>query len=293
MGRDRPSNEDAPRVPGEESSGRGRPIIWIVLGLILLLLLALLVPFACQALSGSGDQGSGGGGSGAQGGGAQQEEGQDGKPNDKQDSARDAGTGGKSGAGRSAKAQESTGAKGGKQPTGSGGSQGEVDVVLADVGDRSGDGTMITIPKAKLEETNGWLAIRAADGGIPGTVLGHTALEEGTNTSVRVKLEQPIDSSQKLYAVVHAEDPADGKYTFPDGDPPIVRSGKTTLEPLYYTIKDSADGTSGEQAGVRGGALPESGGVPPSVLLTGGLALLVSSLTCLFLVLRQAGANGS
>jgi hypothetical protein len=293
VGRDRPSNEDAPRVPGEERSGRGRPIIWIVLGLILLLLLALLVPFACQALSGSGDQGSGGGGSGAQGGGAQQEEGQDGKPNDKQDSARDAGTGGKSGAGRSAKAQESTGAKGGKQPTGSGGSRGEVDVVLADVGDRSGDGTMITIPKAKLEGTNGWLAIRAADDGIPGAVLGYATLKEGTNTSVRVKLEPPIDSSQKLYAVVHAEDPADGKYTFPNGDPPIVRNGKTTVEPLHYTIKGAADGTSGDKAGVRGGALPETGGVPPSVLLTGGLALLVSSLTCLFLVLRQAGANGS
>jgi hypothetical protein len=280
-------------VPGEERSGRGRPIIWIVLGLILLLLLALLVPFACQALSGSGDQGSGGGGSGAQGGGAQQEEGQDGKPNDKQDSARDAGTGGKSDAGRSARAQESTGAKGGKQPTGSGGSRGEVDVVLADVGDRSGDGTMITIPKAKLEGTNGWLAIRAADDSIPGAVLGHATLMEGTNTSVRVKLEPPIESSQKLYAMVHAEDPTDGKYTFPNGDPPIVRNGKTMVEPLQYTIKGAADGTSGEQAGVRGGALPESGGVPPSVLLTGGLALLVSSLTCLFLVLRQAGANGS
>ena len=93
--------------------------------------------------------------------------------------------------------------------------------------------------------------------------------------------------------MVHAEDPADGKYTFPNGDPPIVRNGKTTVEPLHYTIKGAADGTSGEQAGVRGGALPESGGIPPSVLLTGGLALVVSSLTCLFLVLRQAGATGN
>jgi hypothetical protein len=263
-----------------------------VLGLILLLLLALLVPFACQALSGSGEQGSGGGGSGAQGGGAQQEEGQGGKPNDKQNSARDAGTGAKSGAGRSANDQESTGAKG-TQPTGSGGSWDEVDAVLASVGDRSGDGTMVTIPKAKLEGTKGWLAVRAADGGKPGAVLGHAALKEGTNTSIRVKLEQPIDSSRKLYAVVHAEDPADGNYTFPDGDPPIVRSGKTMAEPLYYTNKGAADGTSGEQAGVQGGALPESGGVPPSALLTGGLALLLSTLTCLHLALRQAGANGS
>ena len=292
MGTNRPSNEDAPRVPGEERSARGRPIVWIVLGLILLLLLALLVPFACQALSGSGDQGSGGGGSGAQGGGARQEESHGGKPNDKQDSARDAGTGGKSDAGRSTNSQENTGAKG-TQPTGSGGSRTEVDAVLASVGDRSGDGTTVTIPKAKLEGTKGWLAVRAADGGKPGAVLGHAALKEGINTSVRVKLEQPVDSSQKLYAVVHAEDPADGKYTFPNGDPPIVRNGKTTVEPLHYTIKDAADGTSREQAGVRGGALPETGGVPPSVLLTGGLALLLSSLTCLFVFLRQAGANGN
>ena len=292
MSTNRPSNEDAPRVPGEERSGRGRPIVWIGLGLILLLLLALLVPFACQALRGSGDQGSGGGGSGAQGGGAQQEDSQGGKPNDKQDSARDAGTGGKSGTGRNANAQEGTGAKG-AQPPGSGGSRGEVDAVLASVGDRSGDGTMVTIPKAQLEGTKGWLAVRTADGGKPGAVLGHAALKEGTNTSVRVELGQPIDSSQKLYAVVHAEDPADGKYTFPDGDPPIVRSGKTTVEPLNYTIEGAADGTSSEQAGVRGSTLPESGGVPPSVLLTGGLAILLSSLTCLFLVFHRAGANGN
>ncbi|CAA9440799.1 hypothetical protein AVDCRST_MAG82-2868 [uncultured Rubrobacteraceae bacterium] len=277
MGRNRSSNEDAPRVPGEERSGRGRPVIWIVLGLILLLLLALVIPFACQALRGSEDQGSGGGGAGAQGGGAQEEANQGGKPNDKQDSA------------RGANAQGSNGAKG-TQPTGSGGSRGEVDAALADVGDRSGDGTIVTIPKAKLEGTKGWLAVHAGDGGKPGAVLGHAALKEGTNTGVRVKLDRPLGSSQRLYAVVHAEDPADGKYTFPDGDPSIVRNGKTTVEPLYYTIKNVAKGTPGGQAGVRGG-LPESGGVPPAVLLVGGWALLLSSLACLFLALRQASTN--
>lgn len=62
MGRNRPSNEDAPRVPGEEG---GRPWGKMVVGLILLLLLALLIPFACQALSGGpgGEQGSGAQGS--------------------------------------------------------------------------------------------------------------------------------------------------------------------------------------------------------------------------------------
>src|SRR3712207_9375010 len=41
-----------PRTPGEEGSGRGRRLAWIIAGLIALLLLALLIPFACQALTG-------------------------------------------------------------------------------------------------------------------------------------------------------------------------------------------------------------------------------------------------
>lgn len=46
-----------PRIPGEEGSGRGRRLGWIVAALVALILLALLVPFACQALTGgSGPQ---------------------------------------------------------------------------------------------------------------------------------------------------------------------------------------------------------------------------------------------
>ncbi len=39
--------------------------------------------------------------------------------------------------------------------------------------------------------------------------------------------------------------------------------------------------------------LNESDGVPHAVLLAGGWALLLPSLTCLFLALRQAEANGN
>jgi len=72
-----------------------------------------------------------------------------------------------------------------------------------------------------------------------------------------------------------------------------MRNAKSTVEPLYYTLKGAADDVSGNQADLRGGDLPESGGVPPSVLLAGGWAILLSSLTGLFLALRQAGANGN
>jgi LPXTG-motif cell wall-anchored protein len=59
------SELQGPRIPGEERSGRRKSLGWIIGGLIALLLLALLIPFACQALGGGAD--SQGQGSGAQG----------------------------------------------------------------------------------------------------------------------------------------------------------------------------------------------------------------------------------
>jgi LPXTG-motif cell wall-anchored protein len=59
------SELQGPRIPGEERSGRRRPLSWIIGGLLALLLLALLIPFACQAIGGGAD--SQGRGSGAQG----------------------------------------------------------------------------------------------------------------------------------------------------------------------------------------------------------------------------------
>jgi hypothetical protein len=54
------SELQGPRIPGEERSGSRRPLGWIIGGLLALLLLALLIPFACQALGeGSDSQGQG------------------------------------------------------------------------------------------------------------------------------------------------------------------------------------------------------------------------------------------
>ena len=56
------SELQGPRIPGEEHSGRRRPLGWIIGGLLALLLLALLIPFACQAIGGGPDsQGQGSG----------------------------------------------------------------------------------------------------------------------------------------------------------------------------------------------------------------------------------------
>ena len=47
------SDLQGPRIPGEERSRRGLTAGRIILALVILALLALLIPLACQALSGS------------------------------------------------------------------------------------------------------------------------------------------------------------------------------------------------------------------------------------------------
>lgn len=282
------------RIPGEEeNSGRRRPILWIVLGLVLLLLLALLIPFACQSLTGSSGQPSDG--SGAQGD-AQDDRNVD--ESQKDAGAQNDGTGnaGAQVGGDGAAEQSESGAPGDPE----GGSQG-ASVTRLDVRDQGGNGATVAVPAATVEGTKGWLAVRADDGGKPGRVLGHAALQAGANEDVKVELDRPVGSSQRLYATVHAERPADGDFTYPGGDPTLERSGGAAAEPITYTVNDAASsedragGTAGKAAGggIQDDELPESGGIPPAALLWAASVLLMSVAAGFSLASRRGGANGS
>ncbi len=248
----RPSNENAPRVPGEERSG----LPWgrIIAALIVLALLALLIPFACQALRGGG----GGAGNTEQEQNGGQEQGASGETTNGGDEGAVEGGGGTSAAVGEETAQ------------GNG--------VSAEVagGQASGDGTTVTVPSAGISGVSGWLVIRADAGGEPGDVLGYAPLREGeSEEDVAVPLDEPVGSGT-LYAVVHAEEPADGDFTFPDGDPPVEANGSVVAEPLRYTA------SAGEQAGEP---LPSSGG-PNLLLLAGGAAALLATLAAVFPIRR-------
>ncbi len=249
----RPSNENAPRVPGEERSG----LPWgrIIAALIVLALLALLIPFACQALRGGGGEGAGNTQQEQNGG---QEQGASGETRNGEDEGAVEGGGG------------TTAAAGDETAQGNG--------VSAEVagGQASGDGTTVTVPSAEISGANGWLVIRADRGGEPGDVLGYTPLQEGEGEEdVAVPLDEPAGSGM-LYAVVHAEEPADGGFTFPDGDPPVEANGSVVAEPLRYTA--SADEQAGEP-------LPSSGG-PSPLLLAGGAATLIAVLAACYPIRR-------
>lgn len=123
------------------------------------------------------------------------------------------------------------------------------------------------MPRAEISGVDGWIAIHADDNGRPGEVLGHAPLREGENAGVAVRLDRPA-SSGTLYAMVHADDPDDDSYTFPDGDPPVEADGQPVVEPLRYAA--TGEGAGGED-------LPASGGpqiVP--VLLAGGMLVVAA-----------------
>lgn len=290
MSENRPSNENAPRVPGEE--GDGAPWGKILAAVAALILLAILIPFACQAFGSGSDEGAGSQGSS----GSEETSGE--------------GNGGEGGS-AGTDDNETTGASGVEETTGveaaetNGSQEGRATAELSGIGYQdNSDGESVTVPQAALSGSGGWLAIRADDGGEPGEVLGYAPLEEGENTDVEVEFDRPVESSQKLYAVVHAEDPADGDYTFPDGDPPIMQNGEMAAEPIQYAVageSEAADGDASDGDASDGDASDESatsgsGSAEPLADTSGptlpafvGGALLLAAGGLLSLYLRGRG----
>jgi hypothetical protein len=231
------SDSQGPRIPGEERSRRGLTAGRIILVLVILALLALLIPLACQALRGSDTE-------------EQTSQG------NSQESTEET-TGLESAAGGAASRDE------------------EAQTASAEISaleDQSGNGTTLTVGSATISGTDGWIAVHRDDGSgkpqVPQSI-GQAPLRESENTDVVVTLDEPVRSSQTLYAMIHADDPADGRYTFPNGDPPVEVNGKVVVEPLQYTIVDRADAR-----------LPDSGGISPMALpLTGAALIALVSFT--------------
>ena len=234
------SDLQGPRIPGEERSRRGLTAGRIILALVILALLALLIPLACQALTGSDTEEASQGGS--------------------QESA-----------------EETTGSENAAGGATDGGEEAQTasSAEISGLEDQSGDGTMLTVGGASIAGTDGWIAVHRDDGNgrpqVPQSI-GQAPLREGENTDVMVTLDEPVSSSQTLHVMIHAEDPADGTYTFPNGDPSVEVKEEVVVEPIRYTVGDErANSGIAERK-----PLPKSGGPDISVLM-GGVAFLVAA----------------
>jgi hypothetical protein len=259
------SNQGAPPADPENRRRGGLPWGRIIAAIIGLLLLALLIPLACQAL--------GGGDPGGKAGNTEGEQDASGETTGEQaqGSSEDTAASGRTTSDTAPAAGGDTTAPGGGTAGGevaegpSAGASAASGAALATGGEQSGDGTTVTVPQAEISGVDGWLAIHADDNGRPGEILGHAPLREGENADVVVRLDQPT-SSGRVYAMVHADDPNDDAYTFPDGDPPVEVDGQTVVEPIQYAV-------TGDQAG--GDSLPASGGPQIVPALLAGSFLLV------------------
>jgi hypothetical protein len=236
------SDLQGPRIPGEERSRGGLTAGRIILALVILALLAVLIPLACQALRGSDTE--------------------EASQGDSQQSAEE-----------TAGSENATGGgtDGGEE------SQTASSAEISGLEDQSGDGTTLSVGGASIAGTDGWIAVHRDDGNGGAQVpqsIGQAPLREGENSDVVVTLDEPVSSSQTLHAMIHAEDPADSTYTFPNGDPAVEVNGEVVVEPLRYTVDDERldSGTADRKP------LPESGGPDISVLMGGAALFLTATL---------------
>jgi hypothetical protein len=98
------------------------------------------------------------------------------------------------------------------------------------VDDQTTDGTEVLVDSAVMEGADGWIVIHDDDDGAPGDIVGWNLFSAGERASLLVNM-QPIVDAGTYWAMLHVDDPADGQFTFPDGegDPPLVGDDGTPV----------------------------------------------------------------
>ena len=105
--------------------------------------------------------------------------------------------------------------------------QASVSAIEQSVGD---DGNVVISNVFALEP--GWLVVYADDGGEPGAVLGHVAVDEGEQDDVVVTVN-PYDVTPALHAILHDDRGELGTFEFPGPDEPLQQGA----EPVGATFQ--------------------------------------------------------
>jgi hypothetical protein len=135
----------------------------------------------------------------------------------------------------------------------------------------SADGTLLV--EWEFITVDGWLVVRADDGGTPGEPIGHTRLDGGAgfNTDATVSIDDAAwnrqDGSREVWVTLHRE--ADGQGFDPDDDPVLRTFGQPARSQLTVEKDDEparlmAQGFSPQKAtndtvSARHVELPEDG----------------------------------
>jgi plastocyanin len=104
-----------------------------------------------------------------------------------------------------------------------------------------------TVTVAKVVSNGpGWIVIHADKNGAPGPVLGYTAVKDGENTDVAVKLAAE-GRTETLYAMLHTDAGKVGTYEFPGADVPVAMNGMV-VTPAFKVNGGASQGAAPSQA---------------------------------------------
>jgi plastocyanin len=84
----------------------------------------------------------------------------------------------------------------------------------------------------------GWMVIHADANGKPGPVIGYTAVKDGENEDVVVKIDTS-KATDTLYAMLHVDAGTVGTYEFPGADVPAMVDGQM-VSPAFKVTKSGA-----------------------------------------------------
>jgi len=100
------------------------------------------------------------------------------------------------------------------------------------VNDQSFDGTTVTVADV-VSAGPGWLVIHRQDSGDVGPAIGYTAVKDGDNKNVVVKID-PSKATPVMYAMLHVDAGIVGAYEFPGPDAPVIGDGQM-ISPSFKT----------------------------------------------------------
>jgi plastocyanin len=103
-----------------------------------------------------------------------------------------------------------------------------------------------TVTVAKVVSNGpGWIVIHADKNGAPGPVLGYTAVKDGENDNVAVKLAAE-GRTETLYAMLHTDAGTVGTYEFPGADVPVAMNG-AAITPAFKVAGSGSQGAAPSQ----------------------------------------------
>lgn len=141
--------------------------------------------------------------------------------------------------------------------------------------DQDSDGQTVTVAEV-VSSGAGFIVIHADNNDAPGDVIGHAAVQDGTNSNVEVTLDEAVTDGTALWAMLHTDLGTAGTYEFPGADVPVKDAdGNVVMEKFTVTVEDAdatpmADATATPEVAVTADATATPEAAPSTLPTTGG-----------------------